>query len=144
MTPTPLGVGVGLVGQLYRLGREDGESPWKDAIGRDRFVTEFTRFVAANDRFIYGIDKAGQLVVVSRDRGNRLHTLDTSTYTHTLANDQTDRVYLASNSGSLICLHDRAYPTPLRVKTTEEQPAKPANGKPETAPAEQQPEKPEK
>jgi outer membrane protein assembly factor BamB len=97
-------------GQLYRLGREDGESPWKDPTGRDRFATEFTRFVAANDRFVYGIDKAGQLVVVSRDRGNRLHRLDTSSYTHSLANDQTDRLYLASNSGSLICLHDRNLP----------------------------------
>jgi len=101
-------------GQLYRIGREDGISAWKDARGFDRFAADAHRFVAANSRYIYTIDSAGQLSAVGRDRGNRLQRLDTSGFTYSLANDQTDRIYLASNAGTLICIHDRDIPRPIR------------------------------
>ena len=32
----------------------------------------------------------------------------------------TDRLYLASNDGLVMCLHDRDYPAPLRMKTVSE------------------------
>jgi outer membrane protein assembly factor BamB len=115
--------------QLYRLARENGESAWKDSRGNDRFVTNFQRFVAANTRFIYGIDKAGQLTVIGRDRGSQMQKLDTNAFTSSLLNDQTDRIYLASNTGTMICLHDRDVPRPIRYPrkpSTSEAPPPPA------------------
>jgi hypothetical protein len=54
----------------------------------------------------------------------------------------TDRIYLASNDGLVICLHDRTYPKPMRVTTVE--PKKPAAAKPEEKePADRAPAKPE-
>ena len=40
-------------------------------------------------------------------------------------NDQTDRVVLAANDGTVIALHDRAYPTPLALHAPPPQPSKP-------------------
>ena len=52
------------------------------------------------------------------------------------ANDQTDRVILAANDGTVIALHDKSYPTPLTfqappaaAKPEAEAPAKPAEDK---------------
>ncbi|MFL5340126.1 MAG: PQQ-binding-like beta-propeller repeat protein [Gemmataceae bacterium] len=101
-------------GQLYRLSRDDGVSAWKDALGNDRFTPEVQRFLAANTRFIYATDVAGNLVVISRERGNRLSQLPLPGYTFAVENDLTDRVYLAANNGTLICLHDRDVARPIR------------------------------
>jgi len=97
---------------MYRVNRDDGDVAWRDARGGERFVRGTKSFVAANDRYVYTIDAAGQLVVIDRARGTALQALDTRDYTYAMANDQTDRLYLASNSGSLICLHDRAISAP--------------------------------
>ena len=46
-----------------------------------------------------------------------------------ISNDLTDRVYLAANDGSLICLHDRDYAKPVPSKHDEEPaPAKAKKG----------------
>ena len=37
-----------------------------------------------------------------------------------ISNEMTDRLYLASNDGLLICLHDRDYPTPLLLRRIDE------------------------
>jgi outer membrane protein assembly factor BamB len=103
---------VSLMGQLYRVDRETGVSDWRDSLGNDRFVAGIRSFVAANDRHVYAIDSTGQLAVIDRARGELLRRLNTSEYTYAMANDETDRVYLASNSGALVCLHDRSIGKP--------------------------------
>jgi outer membrane protein assembly factor BamB len=101
-------------GQLYRLSREDGDSAWKDARGFDRFVPEVKSFVSANDQFVYVIDYRGRLEAIDRRRGTRLQNLPVRDFPFALANDQTDRIYLASNDGTVICLRDRDLAQPVR------------------------------
>jgi hypothetical protein len=60
-----------------------------------------------------------------------------------VTNELTDRLYLASHNGLIVCLHDRAYPTPLRMKNVEQKVPEPAKGPPRKAPAEKEPPKTE-
>src|SRR5438552_2791375 len=105
---------------LYRLDRATGNLLWQNR--------EAERFLAANPKFVYAVDPDGKLLVLDRARGSRLATYSgTHDYTVTLPNELTDRVFLSSNDGLLICLHDRDYPRPLRNKIVEEKkPAGPA------------------
>src|SRR5262249_58946578 len=57
--------------------------------------------------YIYALDRQGKLLVIDADRGTTLSSFDVSAFTLPVTNYKTDRLYLASNSGLLICLHDR-------------------------------------
>src|SRR5262249_9156108 len=67
---------VSLQGQFYRVDREVGETAWRDSRGGERFVPATKSFVAANDRYVYTIDTAGELTVVDRARGTVLQRLN--------------------------------------------------------------------
>lgn len=108
---------------LFRIDRETGESRWNNP--------EATRFLAANPKFVYAMDRLGQLLVLDYARGTRLSTFDTREFVVPIGNEESDRIFLASHSGLLICLHDRDYPTPLRMNA--EGPPKPVTDKAKAA-----------
>ena len=72
------------------------------------------RFVAANDEFVYLRDRAGGLGIYDRQRASDpatrrsvpLARLEIPGYGVAVANDKTDRLFLASDNGLLICLRD--------------------------------------
>ena len=101
-------------GSMYRLLQGDGESLWKDARGLDKVASDVKSFVAANDRFVYVIDNRGRLTAIDRKRGTQLQSLPMRDFPFALANDESDRIYLAANDGSLVCLRDRNQTQPLR------------------------------
>jgi len=103
---------------LYRISRPDGHEIWRNR--------EAYRFVAANRKFAYAMDNHGRLMVLDVARGTRLTTYDTHELPVPVVNELTDRVFLGSNDGLLVCLHDKAYATPLRNRTVTavEKPAK--------------------
>jgi outer membrane protein assembly factor BamB len=125
---------------LYRLDRATGDTLWRNP--------EVYRFLAANDRFVYATDAAGGLFVLDRARGTRLAAYEgMRDFRVPLSNELNDRIYLASNDGLLVALHDRDYPAPVRVKNVpvakppvskteakkaapEKKPAKPVTKKP--------------
>lgn len=119
-------------GGLARIKRLNGETVWRNA--------QANRFLAANGKFVYATDRQGRLLILDRARGMQLAVYDTRDFVVPVSNEWTDRLYLASNDGLLVCLHDRSHSTPLRNKTTEDQP-KPANGKATTPPADKSEEK---
>jgi outer membrane protein assembly factor BamB len=96
---------------LTRLDRKAGLEQWvnPDAQG----------FLAAGPRYVYGADKMGQLVILDRKRGLTLGKLDTRDFVVPVRNDQNDRVFLAANSGLLVCLRDRDLPKPVPVQAQE-------------------------
>ncbi len=121
-------------GGVIRLNRENGELIWQNPQAAD--------FLASNPRFVYAIDRQGRLMVLDRTRGTALTTLDTRDFNVTAANEKTDRVLLAANDGTIVCLHDRAYPRPRSMQNPPAiAPAAPA---PAAAPAEQPPAEPAK
>jgi outer membrane protein assembly factor BamB len=97
---------------LFRVDRKSGDEIWRNG--------EAERFLANNQWFVYASDRDGRMLVLDRARGRRLSALDVHDFVVPIANEVTDRVYLAANDGLIVCLHDRRYPKPLRVTASEE------------------------
>jgi hypothetical protein len=72
---------------------------------------------------VYAADARGQLLILDAAKGTRLATLPLAESTVPLVNQQTDRIYLASESGLIQCLHEIALTEPLRYV----EPEKPAS-----------------
>jgi hypothetical protein len=93
--------------QLYRINRQTGESGWRDPQKfLDRHVNDVRHFLAANDRFVYGQSTKNEIVILDRQRGVEIGRLPMTGFTFGYENQKTDRVYLAANNGTLICLRD--------------------------------------
>ena len=101
---------VGKAG-LHRLERANGNVKWasRDAV----------KFLATNQRFVYALDRLGKMLVIDYDRGKVLSAWDARDWVLPIPNDLTDRVYLASNDGQIICLRHSDLVEPLKVKTFE-------------------------
>lgn len=111
---------------LYRLDRKSGRELWRNR--------QAARFLAMNPKFVYAIDAQGNLLVLDRARGLVRGSYDTHNLVIPVANEATDRLFLANHDGLIVCLHDRDYPTPLKNKTVPVK--KPAETKPSDEPAE--------
>ncbi len=109
---------------LLRFRRDNGDLVWRSP--------EAERFLAASKRFVYSLDRTGRLLVLDRANGAPLGRLDVRDFTVPVDNDYTDRIYLASHDGQIICLRDRAHPKPLwNKKFVEDQPLHPKDKRPE-------------
>ncbi len=98
---------------LYSINRKNGLTEWRNY--------KADRFLAANKKFVYATDSSGRLLILDRARGTDLTVYDgTRDFVVPIANEVTDRLFLASNNGLLICLHDQAYAKPLVMKNVEE------------------------
>jgi outer membrane protein assembly factor BamB len=107
---------------LIRVDRNTGQAAWRVPRGRrilDSNV-DADRFVAANPKFVYAADRISRLQVLDRRLGHTLSSYDTRDFVVPVANEQTDRVYLAANSGLIVCLHDKQYTQPFRHRRLEE------------------------
>jgi outer membrane protein assembly factor BamB len=96
---------------LRRLDRTSGEERWQNQTA--------SRFLAENARYVYATDPSGRLLLLDRGHGTRIGTLDTRDFVVPIANEITDRVYLAANNGLLICLHDRDCEKPQFNRSVE-------------------------
>jgi hypothetical protein len=104
---------------LYRLDRETGDTIWRNS--------DAERFVGVNNKYVYAADPSGRLLIMDLARGNVLSSLDaTRDFVVPISNGLTDRVFLASNDGLLVCLHDRDIPRPMHIATREEPAPAPA------------------
>jgi outer membrane protein assembly factor BamB len=99
---------------LARVDRATGEPLWRLPRGRALVPAnaEADRFLAANPKFVYALDRAGRLLILERARGQTLGSLDVHDFVVPVVNDQNDRLFLAANNGLIVCLHDRDYPAP--------------------------------
>jgi outer membrane protein assembly factor BamB len=115
---------------LHRLNRATGELLWRNLVAE--------RFLAANPKFVYAADINGRLLILDRKRGTLLADFDVRDFVVPIANELTDRVFLAANNGLVLCLRDREYVKPLKMKTVEEPkleaPKPPADKPPANAP----------
>jgi len=108
---------------LARVNRETGEKIWTNQ--------KADRFLATNKKFVYAADPNGNLLILDKKYGTVLTTYDARDFVVPVANELTDRIYLASNQGLLVCLYDKEYPKPLGMKHAKEEPApKPKFAKP--------------
>jgi hypothetical protein len=96
---------------LIRLKHGTLEPMWNERLPdgrvRARVNEEVIRVLSVNSTYVYAVDRLGRLLVIDAVRGSKLSSFDTSQFSVPVMNDVNDRVYLAANSGLLICLHDR-------------------------------------
>jgi hypothetical protein len=116
---------------MARINRASGDGVWRVPRGRDILTAnpDADRFLAANPKFVYALDRSGRLLILDRKRGITLSTYDVRQFPFPVSNEVTDRLYLAAHDGLLVCLHDRAYPTPFRQRRTEEAVSEPVKRK---------------
>jgi outer membrane protein assembly factor BamB len=65
-----------------------------------------TQFAAASKSHVYGIDRFGTIHVLDRTSGAPLGEIPTGGTVRALVNDQTDRLFLVSDTGLIQCLHE--------------------------------------
>jgi outer membrane protein assembly factor BamB len=95
---------------LLRLKRSNGDELWRNE--------DAARFLSANKSFVYAADHHGRLLVLDRDRGTTLSSYNgTSDFVYPIANEWTDRIFLAANDGLIVCLRDRDAVKPVAMKT---------------------------
>ncbi len=107
------------------------------ATGWPKRVVHISEYVGASQNILYFLDPTGQLVGLRRDSGSRVVSAPVGDRVP-IANERTDRLYLADAAGSLICMRELANFNPVihgddfaigQVETEPqetEQPAKPA------------------
>ena len=96
---------------LRLLDRVSGREVWTN---RDA-----SRFLAANDNFVYALDHVGKFYVLDGRRGSTLAKYDLIDWAIPVPNEWTDRVYLAANDGQIMCLRHRDLTKPLTMKSPE-------------------------
>jgi outer membrane protein assembly factor BamB len=115
---------VGLDQGLFCLDRGDGSVRWRQP--------EAAKYLAASKRLVLAADRFGNTLCLDRANGRLLQTWNTRGWGHRLTNEYTDRLYLASDDGTVVCLRDldpqyaRPYhhnAPPPRTAPTPRQPA---------------------
>ena len=97
---------------LHRVNRQTGQEIWCNPTAG--------QFLAANKTLVYARDVEDvRLLIIDRVRGTTLTSFPIRDFVFPISNEVTDRLFIAANDGSLICLHDQAYPAPLSWQPTE-------------------------
>lgn len=115
-------------GGLFCLNAADGSRRW--------WQPKLTSFIAVIGNSMYASDLDGNLVRASREDGGISGTLSMRSYAVRVANDRTDRIYMATESGLVVALRMRGetipvfhkYPDrlPIIPEITPEEPEPPA------------------
>lgn len=110
---TPEGLG------MFRLRARDGIEQWSQpARGVDEFI-------GASPDAVYGSDRALNLVRLNRATGEIQGRLPLDRFTIRISNDLTDRLYLATSTGTIIALREQDRELPLFFKFPERLPVMP-------------------
>ena len=100
---------------MARLDAETGRSLWAVPVGRRNSITNPAAdlFLAASRQYVYARDRAGRVLVLDRKRGVTLSMVDWSAFRFPVPNTATDRLFLAANDGTILCLHDKDQRRPI-------------------------------
>ena len=92
-------------GGIYCLSVKSGKQLW--------WRPEASEFLAATPKMIYASDRFGNVVLLSRKDGSVQGALPLQKFQVRLANDRTDRLYLATQDGLVICIHEKTREFPI-------------------------------
>lgn len=91
-------------GGMYNLDPANGNTNW--------WQPQVTDFIAMLGNTVVASDRDGNLLMISRDKGEVTGQLPFRRYTIRPGNDRTDRIYLATESGLLVCLRQIGHTFP--------------------------------
>lgn len=84
---------------LHAVDSETGRRLWS--------VVGATQFVTLGAEHVYGMDRFGALLILDKQSGGVISRLAVSEGTTALVNDQSDRIFLVSDTGLVQCLRER-------------------------------------
>ncbi len=127
---------------IFAIDADTGRQQWKTASIRQA--------VSASEQRLYCVGSDGEMVVLDRSTGGKLNQLPVATGGEFITNGVSDRIYLATDSGRLVCLREQAarWPTiyvPLTkadgeaIATTQPEKQQPATNEPPSATVEDDP-----
>jgi outer membrane protein assembly factor BamB len=96
---------------MARVDRDNGEPRWRNR--------QAEKFLAANQKFVYALDRRGRLLVLDHARGVEMAHYDMNRYVLPVSNELTDRIYFGNHDGQVLCLHMKDNIKPLVMKTLE-------------------------
>jgi outer membrane protein assembly factor BamB len=99
------------------LSAEDGHEAW--------MCREATRFLAATPAVVYASTYVDDVLVIDRANGRRIGEFSLRGFPVRVANDRTDRLYVASDTGLVLCLRERERDYPLFHRQPEKRPVEP-------------------
>lgn len=105
-------------GGLYRLNAVSGDLIW--------FARDLRRFVAASDQRVYAVDGLDHLVIVDQQTGSRIGQFPISRYPLRYMNTETDRIYLADETGLIQCVRESRLVKPIQHVVPVTVPTSPA------------------
>lgn len=94
--------------RMHCLSAEDGTELWRAA--------QVERFVAASPERVYGMDRWSNLYILERASGVLLGRISFRGSTVPLVNQETDRLYLATPTGLIQCLHETGLEEPIHYE----------------------------
>ncbi|MGE5193562.1 MAG: PQQ-binding-like beta-propeller repeat protein [Deltaproteobacteria bacterium] len=86
-------------GNMYKLSAVTGHPFWS--------VPRMVDFLSASTNRVYVVDKHNNFTILTRDSGEPLGSFPLNQFTKHLANDRSDRIYVATEAGLVICLHEQ-------------------------------------
>ncbi len=92
-------------GGMFCIDAKTGKPIW--------FAPDLLHFVAAGKQRVYAADKVGCLRILDARNGTLLDSLPTSAMPIMISNGKTDRIYLATEGGTIQCLRDVEQPNPI-------------------------------
>ena len=93
-------------GGMHCLDAKTGGEVW--------WAPQIVRFVSASKQRVYAADKLGRILILNIKTGARLDTLEAGALPIKLSNYRTDRLYLATDTGLIQCLHEVELSEPIR------------------------------
>lgn len=119
-TPTAIGNKVYFMpfrGGMYQLNADTGNQNW--------WRPGVEQFLSSSPHRVYAKDHTGNLVVLDEKDGGVLGSVRFIDYPKYLINDQSDRIYLATEGGLIVCLREPAREFPVFYKHPERLPLMP-------------------
>lgn len=104
---------------LYKLSAETGQPVWPQPFPK------IVDFLAAGSEWVYVVDNQNNLVVLSRATGSAQAAFPLNNFTKHLTNDRSDRIYVATESGLVMCLHQLGRDFPRFHQHPDRQPILP-------------------
>ena len=129
---------VGDEGELMGLGLKSG-LPIETVDQRQFAFTDVKMLVSVTNKAVYVIDSAGRLVTVNRRTGKVAAESHYPGLDVPLHNSVTDRVYLSSTSGRVVCMKESDIDFPIYHQNPERSPIMPEVAKPAAAGAAAEP-----
>lgn len=101
-------------GGVVTISATTGERKWS--------APRATEFLAATPSIVFASGPIGGVLLLSREDGAALGTLPLRQFQHRISNDRTDRLYLATDSGLVVCLRERGREFPIYYRYPEQRP----------------------